>query len=118
MINANLDQFLDYGWFSEATLYYKGFTYWCEGYRIEKDAEKYRYFVYRYRSVIHEDKSGNKYTTRLIKDNDVADFSYVFDVYVDSEEEGKQKFFEAKIFDGKSFWEVEKEIAWYDEYEN
>ena len=31
MINANLEQFLDTGWFSEATLYLNGYTYWCEG---------------------------------------------------------------------------------------
>ncbi len=30
MINGQLDQFLDTGWFSEATLYYNGFIYWCE----------------------------------------------------------------------------------------
>ena len=27
----------------------------------------------------------------------------------------KEQFLKAKIFDGKSFWEVEKEMAWYDE---
>ncbi len=30
MINGNLDQFLDTGWFSEATLYYNGYIYWLE----------------------------------------------------------------------------------------
>ena len=31
MINAKLEQFLDTGWFNEATLYLNGYTYWCEG---------------------------------------------------------------------------------------
>ena len=30
MINGLLDQFLDTGWFTEATLFYNGFIYWCE----------------------------------------------------------------------------------------
>jgi hypothetical protein len=30
MINGNLDQFLDNGWFSEATLYYNSYIYWLE----------------------------------------------------------------------------------------
>lgn len=31
------------------------------------------------------------------------------------EDDVKEQFLKAKIFDGKSFWEVEKELAWYDE---
>ena len=30
MINGLLDQFLDTGWYTEATLFYNGFIYWCE----------------------------------------------------------------------------------------
>ncbi|MBP3869938.1 MAG: hypothetical protein J6E46_03055, partial [Faecalicoccus sp.] len=32
MINGNLDQFLDTGWYCEATLYLDGYIYWCEGF--------------------------------------------------------------------------------------
>ena len=44
-----------------------------------------------------------------------SNYQKVFDIYGNSEEEVKEEFLKAKIFDGKSFWEVEKEIAWYDE---
>lgn len=38
MANANLERFLDTGWFNEATLYLNGFTYWREGYwDLEKE---------------------------------------------------------------------------------
>lgn len=30
MINGHLVQFLDTGWYSEATLYFNGYIYWCE----------------------------------------------------------------------------------------
>ena len=52
----------------------------------------------------------------MIKDRDVVDYSTVLDVWGDSPDDVKPIFLSAKIFDGKSFWEVEKEIAWYDEY--
>ena len=29
MKNGKIEQFLDTGWFSEATLYLNGYTYWC-----------------------------------------------------------------------------------------
>lgn len=45
MINADLDQFLDTGWFNEATLYYNGYTYWCEG-CWDKTKEKPMHFLY------------------------------------------------------------------------
>lgn len=31
-----------------------------------------------------------------------------------NEETLREKFLKAKIWDGKSFWEVEKELAWLD----
>lgn len=30
MINGDLDQFLDTGWYTESTIYYKGHIFWCE----------------------------------------------------------------------------------------
>ncbi len=36
MINGNLEQFLDTGWYSEATLFLNGYIYWCEAQYDEK----------------------------------------------------------------------------------
>ena len=106
MINANLEQFLDTGWFSEATLYLNGYTYWCEGCWNEEREKRMHFFVYKYESVVVD-----KIYTKPKNSN----YQKVFDIYGNSEEEVKEEFLKAKIFDGKSFWEVEKEIAWYDE---
>lgn len=106
MINANLEQFLDTGWFSEATLYLNGYTYWCEGCWNEEREKPMHFFVYKYESVVVD-----KIYTKPKNSN----YQKVFDIYGNSEEEVKEEFLKAKIFDGKSFWEVEKEIAWYDE---
>ena len=106
MINANLEQFLDTGWFSEATLYLNGYTYWCEGCWNEEREKPMHFFVYKYESVVVD-----KIYTKPKNSN----YQTVFDIYGNGEEEVKEEFLKAKIFDGKSFWEVEKEIAWYDE---
>ena len=106
MINANLEQFLDTGWFSEATLYLNGYTYWCEGCWNEEREKPMHFFVYKYESVVVD-----KIYTKPKNSN----YQKVFDIYGNSEEEVKEEFLKAKILDGKSFWEIEKEIAWYDE---
>ena len=111
MINGNLEQFLDYGWFTEATLYYNKHTYWCEGDYDEQREKPFHIFVYRYRSTIVFEK----YTSRILRNGNMEDCSIVLDEYVNNEDEAKEIFFSAKIFDGKNFWEVEKELAWYDE---
>ena len=115
MINANLEQFLDNGWYNEATLFYKGHTYWCEGcYNRSKD-NPFHFWVYRYKSILVKEKNGKTWSKREIKDDDVADFSTVFEIWTKSEEDAKELFLQAAIFDGKSFWEIEEELAWYDE---
>jgi len=115
MINAYLENFLDTGWFSEATLYLNGYTYWCEGNWDQELEHPMHFFVYKYKSTIH--KKGEKvWTSRMIENDNVVEYSIVFDVYGNGEDDVKERFLSAKIFDGKTFWEVEKEIAWYDEY--
>ena len=52
----------------------------------------------------------------MVVNNDVVDYSIVFEDFDNDRENVKSRFLSAKIFDGKTFWEVEKEIAWYDEY--
>ncbi len=117
MINGNLEDFLSSGWYSESTLYLNGYTYWCEGsYNINRD-KKFHFWVYRYKSIIHKDEDGDIWTSRMIENNDVVDYSVALDLWGESSEEIKPIFLNSKIFDGKSFREVEQEIAWYDEYQ-
>ena len=117
MINANLEQFLDTGWFSESTLYYNGHTYWCEGgvYKNENNIWVMHFWVYRYKSDLYVTSDGETYSKRHIENGVVADYSTAFEIFGKTEDETREEFLKAKIFDGKSFWEVEKEIAWYDE---
>lgn len=115
MINASLEQFLDTGWFSEATLYYNGYTYWCEGGFEDNKDKKFHFFVYKYKASLVEE-NGEIWSRRVIIDDDVVDYSLVLDIWGNGENEVKELFLQSRIFDGKTFWEVEKNIAWYDEY--
>jgi hypothetical protein len=109
MTSTNVKEFLDFGLMDGANLYLHGYSYWCEGY-YRKDKDKPMHvFVYKYPSVVvHQ-----IYTKRL--SNKQHEFKTVFDVWASSKEEATEKFLQAKIFDGKTFQEVENEIAWYDE---
>ena len=102
MINANLEQFLDTGWYNEATLYLNGYTYWCEGCWNEEREKPMHFFVHKYESVVVD-----KIYTKPKNSN----YQTVFDIYGNSEEEVKEEFLKAKIFDGKSFWKVEKRLG-------
>ena len=117
MNQSSLEEFLESLWFSEITLYYNRHTYWCECWHESNGLhnDKIHMFVYRYVSDICYDQHGKPYTKRHIENGDVLDYSCVFDIYEDSLEEAKRKFYAAKIFDGASFWEAEKDIEWYEE---
>ena len=84
--------------------------YWCEAsynetsrmhifivdkWRAENEGNKY------YHSIL--DTNGNRPWTRVYEDSDI-DIDLI-----------KKRFLESAIFDGKSFWQVESEIAWLDE---
>ena len=116
MINGHLSQFLDTGWFNEATLYYKGYTYWCEGCWDHDKEKPMHFFVNKYRAVVHKDDKA-VWTSRLIENGKVVDYSTVLDIWGYGEDDVKELFLKAKIFEGKSFWEVENELSWYDEYQ-
>lgn len=108
MVNANLSQFLDTGWFNEATLFYNGYIYWCEGCWEQSPKKSMHFFVYRFPAKIVD----KIYFERIHTDEP---FKYIFETTGNSEDEVKEQFLKAKIFEGKSFWEVEKELAWLDE---
>ena len=111
MINGNLEDFLDTGWYMESTLFYHGYVYWCEGY-TEPDTEISTFFVDSWRAKCEDNKFYHEYRTTK---NELLDEKRVFEEYGPDMDLLKKHFLEAKIFDGKSFWEVEKNLIWVDE---
>ena len=109
MINANLSQYLDNGWYTECELYLNGYTYFCQGtYNDNREKNKrFKFYVEKYKVKIVEDV----YYKRIDENVEL-----IYEEYARDEYEMKEKFLQAKIFEGKSFWEVEKELAWYEAY--
>ncbi len=111
MINANLDTFIDYEWEHGVTLFYNGYIYFCSG-GFKPDWKTFSYGVFRQRA----ENENNLYYREYMENDKPVDYEKVFEVAGDYDDV-KKKFFSAHIFDGKSFWEVEKEIAWLEQGE-
>ncbi len=110
MINGDLDQFLDTGWYSEAELFYNDHLYWCEGW-YNQDTTDYTFYVRTQKVKLDNDYC---YRSYLTKDGEPVDYKVVYEVTDADFDKIKRDFLKAKIFDGKSFWEIEKEIVWMD----
>lgn len=110
MINGYAEQFLDTGWYSEATLFYKGYIYWHEAQTNDKETV---FFVDRWKVQNEE----NLYYHSILQSDGTLQWERVLEIHDIDLELIKKRFLESAIYDGKSFWNVEKEIAWLDESE-
>lgn len=110
MINGDLNQFLDTGWYSEAELFYNDHLYWCEGWRNQETSD----FTFYVRTQKVKLNSDFVYYSYLTKDGEPVDYKVIYEVTDVDIDKIKRDFLKAKIFEGKSFWEVEKEIVWMD----
>ena len=110
MLNGNLENFLDTGWFSEAVLFLNGRAYWHEAQYDPKTGQS-RFFVDSWRAVNEDDK----YCHPILNQDGTLDWSRVYEDFDADYDLIKKRFLQAKIFDGKTFWEVESEIAWLDD---
>ena len=110
MINGELEQFLDAGWYSEATLYYDGFVYWHEGY---SDFNICAFFVQRWRAALVKDNFN--LCRAYYMNKTVVDYKRVFELSDVDMDFIKTQFLQAPIYDGKSFWEVEKDLVWVED---
>ncbi len=109
MINGSLEQFLDTGWRNEAEIYYRHYIYWCEGDELENG--EFHFFVRKWKAKNIGDES---YVTLTDESGSAAGYDDSFSIICSNEDEAREQFLKAKIWDGKSFWEVEKELAWLD----
>lgn len=109
MINGTLKQFLDTGWWNaDATIYYKGFIHFLDSYIDNNGIMHLRIMRWRAKNI-----NNKHYVSLLSPNNDLADFSEI-ELEDKNEDDLRERFLKAKIWDGKSFWEVEKELAWLD----
>ena len=111
MINGNINQFLDTGWYSEATIFYQNFIYWCEA-DTDPETGLTHFWVDKWKAVNEDNKIFHSIENSK---HELEGFEHVFDIRCKSVDSIKKQFLEARIFNGKSFWQVEHEIAWLEE---
>lgn len=91
MINGNIDEFMDKLWDGEELIYtYNGKKYFSQGYNLDNG-------VYRLELQLWEPYGDVLWFTEGI-----------------SRQDSVESFLKAAVFDGKTFWEVEKSIEWVD----
>ena len=71
----------------------------------------YKFSVHRWRAI----NKDNKYFHSVCDNGILLNWACIYEDSDNNLDLIKKRFLEAKIFDGKSFWEVEQELAWLDE---
>lgn len=109
MINGNINSFLDTGWYTESTLFLNGYVYWFEA---TTDNGITTFFVNRWQASLTDDAY---YHSHIDSNGDPIGFSNVLTIRNSDIDLIKKHFLCSKIFDGKTFWDVEKSLVWVDE---
>ena len=110
MINGNLEQFLDTGWYTESELYYDGYVFWCEAV-TDLDTGETEFFVDRWRA----DCDGKFYHQYIGPDGNLVDYSRVLSLTGSDMDDLKRRFLMSPVFCGKCFWDVQKDIVWVEQ---
>ncbi|MBQ4186640.1 MAG: hypothetical protein II642_02025 [Firmicutes bacterium] len=110
MINGRLEQFLDTGWYSESTLFYNDYIYWCEA-QSSFSSDSITFFVDRWRA----ENENNVYFHSLLNSDNTLSWERVFEMEDTSLDRIKLAFLSAPLFEGKTFWDVENKLAWLEE---
>lgn len=107
----SLDKILGENWRGEAALYYEGFVYWLEGYDDPKTGASV-FFIDRWKAKCEDGKVYHSYQSAT---RELEDYACVYKDEAKEVKTLKERFQEAKVFAGKTFAEVEKQIAWVQE---
>ena len=110
MINGRLEQFLDTGWYSEAALFYNGYIYWCEA-QFNTKTNSTTFFVDKWAAK----NENNTYYHSFLETDGTIKWNRIFEMSNTDLNIIKRRFLEAPLFDGKTFWQVENQLAWLDE---
>lgn len=108
MINGSIEQFLDTGWYSESTLFYNGHIFWHEAQTGDNETV---FFIDRWKAQ----NENNLYFHSLQETDGTLCWERILEIHGTDLDKIKKQFLESPVYDGKTFWQVEKEIAWLDE---
>ena len=110
MKNGNLTHFLDTGWYTEAVLFFDGHVYWCEE-ATDFETGIISFFVDSWKAEC----DGKNYHQYQNESGKLIDCKRVLEITGYDHDRIKQQFLTAPVFDGKTFWQVEKDLIWVEE---
>lgn len=110
MRKSELVQFLDTGWYNEATLYFESHIYWCEA-EYDKSTKQICFFI----NCWTASNENNIFYHSIIWDSGDYDGKLIYKEVGTDLDLIKNHFLSAKIFNGKTFWEVEPELLWLED---
>ena len=109
MINGDTERFLDTGWWNmDSTIYYNEHIYFFDGAFDEK--HNMHVYIRRWKAINVDNKN---YQDVFDKNGHYIDYQEIR-LDASSEDALREELLKAPIWDGKTFWQVEKELAWLD----
>lgn len=111
MKNGNTEQFLDTGWMNEAEIYYHDFIYWCEGFVDENG--KWHFSIRKWKVITNDHRT---YVNAYDQNGNLIGYDDSFKIEAFDEGTLRETFLKSPVFDGKTFWEVEKNLEWLEAY--
>lgn len=111
MNKFEFDDYLERGWQCGANLFYNRRVFFSQcTFHNEKNVFKLE--VYSFKAEKHGDHSFSPYVDKKGK---YVDFILLIDRTYESLEDAKTEMLSAKIYDGKSFWEIGDKFEWLDD---
>ncbi|MCI6215505.1 MAG: hypothetical protein MR659_00225 [Mollicutes bacterium] len=108
MRKNEFDDYLVRGWECGGNLFYNRRVYFSEcGYIAETN--KFRLNAFSFKAEKYDD---NHYSRYVDSKGNYVDLIEHIDMIFDTREEAKEYYLSAKIFDGKSFWEIGMKFEW------
>lgn len=109
MINGDVENFLDTGWWNQdATIFYNDHIYFFDGAFNGKNEMHLWIRKWKVKNI-----NNKTYKNVLDEHGNLIDYKE-YKLESINEDALREKFLKAKIWDGKTFWEVEPELAWLD----
>lgn len=96
MRDGNVNDFLDHAAYEEVAVEYNGYKYFFYGLRRDEETGLFTFVVERYTM---DSPEGTFVGT-------------VYDKTASTKAECMEQFFQTPIIDGKTFWELEKDMTW------
>lgn len=112
MINGNTDNFLDLAWINGSELFYKNHIYAFQGYDDMQGDKLFHLRIIKWRAKTYDNKT---YVSITNSNGEYVDYDASFEIEGKDEDSLRQKFLSSPVFDGKKFWDVEKELEWLED---